>query len=218
MPAPKKRVLVVDDHPLMRNGIVELLNRQTDVMSCGEAGTPEELKEAVAATLPDAVLLDLRLGHADGIELIKQLRALYPKLPILVHSMYDEQVYAERVLRAGADGYVMKEEAPDAVMAGLRQVLRGELALSEAIKSDFVRRLLGRPKAREDDPVKAKLTDRELQVFNLLGSGLKTRQIAEELSLSVKTIETYRENLKNKLVLKDAEDLAQAAKQWVEGV
>jgi len=217
MSAQKKRVLVVDDHPLMRDGIVQLLNRQTDLTACAEAGTTEEALEALAASPPDVVLLDLRLGHADGIELIKQLRSLYPGLPILVHSMCDEEVYAERILRAGADGYVMKEQSPDAVVNGLRKVLRGEIALSDSLKNDFVRRLLGRPRVRQDDPLKSKLTDRELQVFNLVGLGLKTKQIADELRLSVKTVETYRENIKTKLVLKDADDLCLAAKQWVEG-
>jgi DNA-binding NarL/FixJ family response regulator len=216
MSTPKKRVLVVDDHPLMRDGIVQLLNRQPDLMACGEAGNQEEVIEALKESAPDIVLLDLRLGHGDGIELIKQLRLLYPHIPILVHSMYDEQVYAERIIRAGADGYVMKDNAPDAVVAGLHEVLRGGIALSGEMKNDFVRRLLGRPRAREESPVKIKLTDRELQVFNLIGAGLKTKQIATEMTLSGKTIETYRENIKNKLGLRDADDLFSAAKQWVD--
>jgi DNA-binding NarL/FixJ family response regulator len=209
MSSQKKRVLVVDDHPLMRDGIVQLLNRQPDLMAYAEAGNQEEVMEALKASPPDIMLLDLRLGHGDGIELIKQLR-------ILVHSMFDEQVYAERIVRAGADGYVMKDHSPDAVVRGLREVLQGGIALSDEIKNDFVRRLLGRPRAREESPVKIKLTDRELQVFNLIGAGLKTKQIAIEMTLSGKTIETYRENIKNKLGLKDADDLHSAAKQWVD--
>lgn len=211
----KKRVLVVDDHPLLREGIVQLLNRQRDLAVCAEAGDAAGAKQTLLDSSPDGVVLDLALGHGDGIELIKQLKALRPDVPILVVSMHEETTFAERALRAGAGGYVMKHQSPDEVLAALRTVLQGDIALSRKMNTLLVRRSLG-IEADADDPVKAKLSDRELHVFQLIGTGLATRQIAAELGLSVKTIETYRENLKVKLGLKDGAALVSRAKRWVE--
>lgn len=214
----KARVLVVDDHPLLRNGLVQLIQGQPDLAVCGEAETAGATILAVDDDPPpDLVILDLMLGNADGLELIKQIRSLRPGLFILVISMHDELIYAERALRAGASGYVMKKEPPQEVLNAARAVLRGEVHLSGRM------RVLLNEKGLAPDPchflvpeATPPLSDRELHVFRLIGAGLATKQIATELHLSIKTIETYRENLKTKLRLPNAPELVQAAKQWVE--
>lgn len=218
--AEKKRVLVVDDHPLLRGGVVSLIKEQPDLEVCGEADSFGGTILAVDDDPPpDLLVLDLMLGHADGLELVKQVRALRPGLPILVISMHDELIYAERAVLAGASGYIMKREEPQEVLKAIRAVLNGEIYLSARM------RVLLKEKGLDDAPLaylmpdaKPPLSDRELQVFRLIGVGLSTRQIAHELHLSGKTIETYRENLKAKLRLPDAAALRQAAKQWVESV
>jgi len=214
----KTRVLVVDDHPLLRDGLVRLIEGEKDLCLCGEA-------ESAATTIlavdddppPDLVILDLMLGHADGLELVKQIRMLRPGLPVLVISMHDEAVYAERALRAGAAGFIMKKEAQGEVLAALRAVLRGEIYLSRRMKVLLAQKGLGaEPGPLLVPEANPPLSDRELQVFRLIGAGLPTRQIAAELRLSVKTIETYRENLKQKLDLPNARALVQRATRWVE--
>ncbi len=213
----KARVLVVDDHPLLRGGLVQLIAGEPDLVLCGEA-------EDAAGTIlavdddppPDLVILDLMLGNSDGLELIKQIRALRPGLSILVISMHDELIYAERALRAGAAGFVMKKEPPQEVLAAARAILGGGHYLSGRMRVLLEGKGLAAEPVRflvpEADPP---LSDRELHVFRLIGAGLPTREIAQELHLSVKTIETYRENLKTKLRLRNAADLLRAAKEWV---
>lgn len=215
--AGKARVLVVDDHPLLRGGLVQLISGASDMVLCGEADSFTGTILAVDDDPPpDLVILDLMLGNADGLELIKQIRALRPGLPILVISMHDELIYAERALRAGAAGFIMKQEPSEEVLAAARAVLAGGLYLSGRMKVLLAEKGLapdpGRFLVPDADPP---LSDRELHVFRLIGAGLATRQIAAELRLSVKTIETYRENLKLKLRLRNAPELLRAAKAWV---
>lgn len=213
-PSGKARILVVDDHPLFREGVRQLIDRQNDLVCCGEAGTVAATTEAVAQLKPDLLLLDLRLGSGDGLDLIKSLRAQAPTLAILVISQFDELHYAERALRAGARGYLMKEEATEEVLSAMRVILAGDRYVSRRMTPRLLDRLLEGPSARTESRVDC-LSDRELQVFQLLGSGMSTRAIAESLNLSFKTIETYRENVKHKLGLSGATDLIRTATEWV---
>ena len=214
------RVLVVDDHPLLRGGLVKLIAGEPDLVLCGEAADASGTILAVDDDPPpDLLILDLMLGNSDGLELIKQVRALRPGLPVLVISMHDELIYAERALRAGASGFVMKKEPPEEVLSAVRSILAGGYYLSGRM------RVLLESKGLTSEPVKflvpeadPPLSDRELHVFRLIGAGLPTREIASELNLSGKTIETYRENLKVKLRLPNAAELLRAAKQWVAAI
>src|SRR5438067_4964597 len=212
--AEKKRVLVVDDHPLLREGLSQVFNRQDDFAVCAEAATPAEAKSALLEKKPDVIVLDLMLGNADGIELIKALKALEPSAAILVISLHDEGVYAERALRAGALGYIMKEQATEQVLAAARAVVRGEIYLSPKMNTSLLRQRLTDTSRTKEKPAKRELplSDRELHVFRLLGAGLGTRQIAAELKISIKTVETYREKIKVKLNLKDGADLLARAR------
>jgi len=212
----KARILVVDDHPLLREGVTQLINRQSDLVVCGEADAVSSASTAVETLQPDLVLLDLRLGCGDALELIKSLKARFPRLWILVLSQHDEALYAERALRAGASGYVMKQEAAEEVLTAIRMVLAGELYVSRKTAVLVLRKLLKRESSERHDGLES-LTDRELQVFQLLGAGLKSRQIADELRLSIKTVETYRENIKHKLGLQNAAELIRNAVSWVQG-
>lgn len=212
----KTRILVVDDHPLFREGVVRMIDRQSHLICCGEADTVESAKEAVIECNPDMVIMDLRLGSGDGLELIKSVRAQVANLPILVLSQSDEGFYAERALRAGANGYLMKAEATEEVLTAIRTVLSGELYVSRRMSVLVLHKLLDRRTEQRQIGVE-NLTDRELQVFQSLGAGLSTRQIAQQLHLSVKTIETYRENIKHKLALLTGAELVRAATVWVQG-
>jgi DNA-binding NarL/FixJ family response regulator len=213
---PPKRILVVDDHPLLRAGLIQFISRHQDLVCCGEADSAATTHIAIADRKPDLLLLDLRLRDEDGLELLKSLKARFPDLRILVISQCDEALYAERVLRAGARGYIMKEEATEEVLFAIRSVLEGELYLSRKLAIRLVRKTIeSRPALA--GPGLESLTDRELQVFQLLGAGLNTRHVAERLNLSSKTIETYRENIKHKLGLAGAADLVRYATNWVEG-
>src|SRR5882724_7277066 len=193
----KTRILVVDDHPLVRNGLVKLLSQQSDLVCCGEASTVAEAQRGAASLHPNLILLDLRLRSGDGLELIKSLTGQFPKCLILVLSQHDERHYVERALRAGARGYLLKDQAAHEVLNAIRSVLAGEIYLSPALMACMLRKL-----ATDRDNAAARLdqlSDRELHVLQLLGGGMSTRQIALDLHLSFKTIETHRENLKRKL-------------------
>lgn len=214
-PPAKGRILVSDDHPFLRLGLAMLLNRQADLCCCGEADSVPGTMKLVGELKPDLLLLDLFLGEGDGLELIKSLRAQYPQTQILVISQLDEAVYAERALRAGACGYVMKEQPPEEVLAAMRTVLGGELYVSRKLAAAMLRKTL-QAKAEPRGNGVDSLTDRELQVFRSLGTGLSTREIAAELNLSFKTIETYRENIKHKLALADSVALIRMATEWVQ--
>lgn len=211
---PKSRILIVDDHPLFRQGVAQLINTQADMMCCGEAEDLKSTLKAVVETKPDLVLVDMRLANEDGLDLIKAVKVDHPNLPMLAISQFDETVYAERVLRAGGSGYLMKEEAAGEVLSAIRTVLSGELYVTRKMAVLVLHKLLDQGPAGNRGDV-ASLSDRELQVFGLLGSGLSTRKIATRLGVSFKTIESHRENIKRKLGISDAAALIRHATDWV---
>jgi DNA-binding NarL/FixJ family response regulator len=206
----RARVLLVDDHPIVRQGLSRLINNEPDLLVCAEAASAEQAVAAIALHNPSIAIVDIQLDGFDGIELIKLVRQRHPDLPMLVLSMHDESLYAERVLRAGARGYVTKQEAPEKVMTAIRRVLMGEIYVSEKIASRLLHSLAGTSKVALESPLQ-RLSDRELQVFRLLGSGLSVRQIAVKLGLSVKTIETHREHIKGKLNVTSSSELLRYA-------
>jgi len=208
----KAKVLIVDDHPIVRQGLSELINHEKDLTVCGQAEDATEAMIAIRSAMPDVAVVDISLKEKNGIELIKDLKNQYPDLPILVLSMHDESLYAERALRAGARGYIMKHEATDKVITGIRAVLNGQIFVSDKMATRMVYKLVGGASAGSAID---NLSDRELEVFSLIGKGLGTRQIAEKLYLSIKTIETYRSHIKEKLGLASAGELLQYAIQWV---
>jgi len=209
----KTMILIVDDHPIVRQGLAELINHEQDLEVCGCAEDAPDALGIIKESVPDMVIVDISLKETSGMDLIKDIKAQYPKLPVLALSMHDESLYAERALRAGARGYVMKAEATEKVITAIRKILSGQIYVSDRMASKMVRKLVG---GGPDPGVSAieRLSDRELEVFHLIGQGYGTRQIAERLHLSIKTIETYREHLKEKLNLADASELLQYAIQW----
>lgn len=211
----KHRVFLVDDHPMVRERLAELIAREPDLEVCGEA---EERNEALAGILslrPELAIIDLSLKSSLGIELIKDLQSMHPEVRILVVSMQDEMIYAERCIRAGARGYITKQQASRHVMAAIRTVLAGEVYLSDAVAKLILSRSISRPADSGHLSSISLLADRELQVFEAVGHGQSTRQIAQLLGLDIKTIETYRARIKDKLGLKDAAELLQRAIAWV---
>jgi DNA-binding NarL/FixJ family response regulator len=212
---PKAHILVVDGHPIFRQGLIQLLNGEADLAVCGEAGDLATAKQMLEVCNADLVLLELLLGSGDVFELIKGWKGRHPKLRVLILSAYDEALYAERALRAGAVGYVMKEEGSLETLNAIRAVLTGEMYLSHRMASRLLHKLIQAKPAARDGQVDG-LSDRELQVFRMLGSGLGSRMIGDDLHLSVKTIETYRENIKHKSGLRNAAELIRLATQWVQ--
>ncbi len=210
----KIRVLIVEDHPFFRSGLAQWLNQQEEVICCGEAGSVAEARLAVAASRPEVILMDLRLGDGEGLELITEVMREHPLIRIIALSQFDEDIYAHRALKAGARGYLMKSEATEAVLTAIGTVLRGGIHLSPRMAARLLQNIFPDPASRTLDL--AKLTDRELQVFQLLGGGLSTVEIGRHLKISPKTVETYREHLKDKLGLADAPALLRAATLWVE--
>jgi len=210
----KARVLIVDDHPIVRQGLVQLLNCEPDFMVCGEAADARKALSAIVETKPDVGIVDITLHGTNGIELIKNIVAQWPNFPVLVLSMHDESLYAERALRAGAKGYVMKQEAPEKLTEALRRILNGQIYVSEKLSNKMMHRAIDGKNLENTSPV-ANLSDRELEVLQLIGQGHGTRQIAEDLSLSVKTIESHRAHIKEKLNLKTAPEMVRFAVQWV---
>ena len=208
----KHRVFVVDDHPIVRQGLALLIDQEPDLEVCGEAEEAESALAAIVAARPDVLLLDISLPGPDGIDLLKAIRATDPALPVLVLSMHDESVYAERALRAGANGYIMKQEATENVLVALRRILRREVYVSDRIASTMLRQLTEGGKTAQA-PI-SRLSDRELEVFRLIGEGHGTRRIADELHLSVKTVESYQAHIKDKLALQSSRDLVQRAIEW----
>lgn len=211
----KSKVFVVDDHPLVRKGLGELINQEADLVICGEAESVSQALERIEECRCDIAIVDLSLKEASGIELIKDIRVRWPDLPVLVLSIHDESFYAERVLRAGARGYITKDEGTDLVLTAIRRVLSGEVYLSQRVTSRMLSKLVQRPTEEVGISIDL-LSDRELEVFESLGNGMGTRQIAEKLHLSAKTVETHRENIKRKLKLANASELLQHAIQWVQ--
>jgi len=211
----KTRILLVDDHPMIRERLVELIERESDLEVCGEAEDRHEALDLVAATQPRLAIVDLTLKSSLGMELIKDLQARYPDVKVLVVSMQEEMIYAERCIHAGARGYITKQQASRHVMRAIRQVLAGGIYLSDFMTHHVLERSMGRPAQRESLEIVSQLADRELQVFELVGKGLSTRQIADQLTLDTKTIETYRARIKEKLGFKDGPELLQRAIAWV---
>lgn len=210
----KTRILIVDDHPIVRQGLAELINHESDLVVCGQAEDSYEAIKAIKDLSPTMAIVDISLKETSGLELIKDIHSQYPDLPVLTLSMHDEMLYAERALRAGAMGYIMKQEATENVIVAVRRILRGEIYVSDKMAARMVRKLVTGQIETATSQVES-LSDRELEVFHLIGKGHGTRQISERLHLSVKTIETYRAHIKEKLNLADAAELLQYAIQWV---
>lgn len=210
----KRTVLIVDDHPIVRQGLAQLIDREEDLEVCGQAEDAHEALQAIRQLSPDMVIVDIALKDTSGMELIKDLKVRYPNLPVLTLSMHDEAVYGERALRAGAKGYIMKQEATEKVVTAIRRVLAGEVYVSNRMAAKMVSKYVGGGTHTAGSPADA-LSDRELEVFRMIGEGYGTREMAEKLHLSVKTIETYRAHIKDKLGLQDANELLRAAIRWV---
>lgn len=209
----KRTVFIVDDHPLLRQGLAMMINREHDLAVCGEAEEAQPALRAIQQSQPDILIVDISLNGPDGLDLLKHVRNSYPDLPVLVLSMHDEATYAERALRARANGYIMKHEATEKVLVAVRRILNGEIYLSERIANKMLQQYIGGSSAALQSRVSA-LSDRELEVFRSIGEGRSTRQIADELHLSVKTVETYQAHLKEKLALRSGRELIQHAIQW----
>jgi DNA-binding NarL/FixJ family response regulator len=212
--AGKKKVFIVDDHPLVRERVAELINQEPDLMVCGEAEDAVQAVKAVEAAAPDIAIVDITLKDTYGIELIKQLKELHPKLPILVLSMHDESMYGERALRAGAKGYLTKQEASKKVVDAIRRILRGEIYVSDKLAGALVRKVAGGNEQGGGGSLVDVLTDRELEVFQLLGQGLTVREVAERLFVSGKTVEAHREHIKQKLNFKTSSELLRFAIEY----
>src|SRR5436190_15817990 len=213
--AAKHRILLVDDHPIVRQGLAEMINQEKDLNVAGTAEDVHRALDAIEKLKPDLVVADISLKGSNGIELLKNIKVRFPRTLVLVLSMHDESLYAVRALRAGAAGYIMKQEATEKVLTAIRQVVSGEIYLSDRMEKKMMHQLVGGRTARTGSPIED-LSDRELEVFGLIGQGHGTRQIAEELHLSIKTIESHRAHIKEKLNLKNATELVQHAIQWRE--
>jgi len=206
-------VLLVDDHPLVRERLAEVIQAEPGYLVCGEADDRPRALDAIAATQPDLVIADLILKNSNGLDLIKDIRARWPDLLVLVVSMHDESIHAERALRAGARGYITKQEATRKIMLALETVRKGEIYLSEAVAMNIAKQTASQTRAKPGLPID-RLSDREFQVFQLIGRGRTRREIAEELHLEPHTIETYRSRIKEKLNLRHSRDLLQHAIHW----
>lgn len=210
---PKKRILVVDDHPIVRQGLALMINREADLLVCGEAEDAMGAMRVLASAKPDVLIVDLSLNGPDGIDLLKNIRTTHPTLPVLILSMHDELIYAERALRAGANGYIMKQVATEKVLLAVRRILSGEIYVSDRVANRMLKRYITGSGTTGNSSI-ADLSDRELEVFRLIGEGHGTRQIAEELHISIKTVESYQAHIKDKLSLRSARELMQHAIQW----
>src|ERR1035437_7473552 len=209
----RSRILLADDHPLVRERLAEIINREADLLVCGEAEDRHEALVAVPAKHPQLVIIDLTLKDSDGLELIKDIHSRWPSLRMLVVSMHDESLYAERAIRAGALGYITKQEATRNILVAIRRVLSGSIYLNEKIACHIISRLTSHAPAVGATPPEL-LSDRELKVFDLTGQGLNISEIAGLLRIAVKTVETYRARIKEKLKLKDSSELLQFAISW----
>lgn len=205
----KRKIVIVDDHAIVRQGLAELINDQPDLIAVGEADSPPAAMKVIEQSQPDAAIVDVTLAGGDGIELCRQIHERWPLLAVLVLSMHDESLYAERVLRAGAMGYVMKQEPQEKVMAAIRRVLAGDTYLSEKMAAKLLRSFTGRGAA--DTAPLERLSDRELQIFRMIGEGRNVKDIADALFLSPKTVETHKEHIKQKLNLESSNDLLRYA-------
>ncbi|HKP97286.1 MAG TPA: response regulator transcription factor [Fibrobacteria bacterium] len=212
-PGTKARIYLVDDHPLVLSGLANLIREQPDMSVVGEADDAQKAMEGFKATSPDIALVDISLKGMDGLELIKHAKARFPSLAILVLSMHDESLYAERAIRAGAGGYIMKQEAAEKVVVAVRRILDGETYLSDKMYSHLARRMAGGAERGGISPLR-QLSDRELEIFNLMGNGRRIKEIAENLGISTKTVETHCAHLRKKLNLKGSVELMQFAIRW----
>jgi DNA-binding NarL/FixJ family response regulator len=211
--ARKYRIFLVDDHPLVREGLANLINEQNDMVVCGEAEDSAGALTGIAKTRPDVALVDISLKNESGLELVKNLESQFPLVALIVLSMHDEALYAERALRAGARGYVMKRESTKSVLASIRRVMEGGVYVSERVVNSMARRFSSSSKGAESSPVE-RLSDRELEIFRLLGQGRTTTQIAEDLHLSLKTVQAYCARAKEKFGVSSLGELLRAAIRW----
>jgi len=212
VPAPaKRRIFIVDDHPIVRQGLAQLIDNEPDLVVSGQGEDAYESLRAIRQNKPTLVLVDVSLKDSDGIELLKELRAQDPDLPVLVLSMHDESLYAERALRAGARGYIMKQEAPQTLLQAIRKVLSGQVYLSEAMGANLLQRMVGGKSPGKPELPMDRLTDRELEVFRMIGAGRSVKEIADKLFISPKTVEAHREHIKEKLGVKSSADLLRFA-------
>jgi DNA-binding NarL/FixJ family response regulator len=209
----KKRILVVDDHPIVRQGLALMVNREPDLVICGEAEDATGAMLVLTSARPDVLIVDISLNGPDGLDLLKTIRTTHPTLPVLILSMHDESIYAERALRAGANGYIMKQEATEKVLVAVRRILNGEIYVSDRVGNKMLKHYITGSGTLRNSSI-ADLSDRELEVFRLIGEGHGTRQIAEELHISIKTVESYQAHIKEKLSLRSARELMQHAIQW----
>lgn len=208
------RVLIVDDHPIVREGYEQLIGNQKDMEVCAVASESAEALRMIEKSRPDLAIIDLSLKNGNGLELCKKIKGRFPEVKILVASMHDEALFAERALRAGARGYISKDQTVAKLADAIRAVLMGTIWLSSAMNDRMLSRAVGKEGPGDDSPV-ASLSDRELEVYELIGQGLPVRQIAERLNLSTKTVESYRENIKTKLNLQNGSELTRSAVQWI---
>jgi DNA-binding NarL/FixJ family response regulator len=217
-PPPKKRVLLVDDHPVFRAGLAGLVNMEPDLAVCGEASNATEALDLTTATTPDLVLLDMSLPGKSGLELLKDLRAAHPSLPVLIVSMHDETLYAERIIRAGGRGYLMKQEGPEKMLQAIRKVLAGGMAVSERMAGIILDAIAARQASQTFPPngigSVSTLTDREFEIYRLIGQGKEPQEVARLLHLSIKTVDTHRAHIKRKLGLKNYTELVHHATRW----
>jgi len=214
---PKKRILVVDDHAVLREGLVAQINREPDLLVCGEAADARAALSAAEKLLPDLVLADLTLPGRNGLELIRDLHALCPTLPVLVLSMHDASLFAERVLRAGGRGYISKQQSGERLLIAIRRVLAGQIYLSDDVSTQLLDTLSNQRPAKTLSPVE-QLTDRELEVFTMIGQAKETKTISRQLGMSAKTVEAHRASIKRKLKLKTGPELTRHAVLWLEAV
>jgi DNA-binding NarL/FixJ family response regulator len=209
----KTQVLIVDDHPVVRDGLTTIINHERDLNVCGEADDAHEALKAITELKPEVVVVDISLKNSDGIELTKNIKAGHPKLSVIVLSIHDESVYAERALLAGAKAYLMKDAASENIVRAIRTVLSGEIYVSNTISKKFLHKIAGDKTSTFKTPIE-NLSDREFEIFRLIGEGFKASQIAKQLHLSTKTIETYRSRIKEKLNLPNAAELLQYSIKW----
>ena len=214
IPAIKKKVFLVDDHPIMRQGLAQLINHEPDLVVVGEANDSTAGLAGIFDLKPDLAIIDISLPGKNGLDLIKEIRGEQKTVALLVHSMHDESLYVERVLRAGAQGYIMKQEGARRLIEAVRRVLTGEIYVSHAMSGKILEIFSGR-RATMQDPIDG-LSDRQFEIFQLIGHGKGTRAIAEELSVSVKTVDAHRANIKEKLRLKTGSELVRYSVRWVE--
>src|SRR5579863_7441161 len=211
-----RRVLIVDDHPIVRQGLRRVMENEEDLTVCGEAETARDARIAIKELNPDVVIADISLKQGDGIELVRDVRAHHPTLPILVLSMHDETIYAERMLSAGANGYIMKQAASEQFLASLRRVLDGGIYVSEAVGNNMIQKFAAGGAYISANPID-RLSNRELQILHMIGKGMSTRETAQSLNLSIKTIESHRQRIKRKLNLATGTQLVQYAVNWFTG-